>query len=465
MTQGWRSTRSGFTLAVLSTVAALVATTAGVPSLSETVGAQGQDLAARLSGDLTPVGAVRAGNADGSIPAWTGGLPKTPPIEWKTGYADPFAADRTLYVITAANAAQYKDVLSAGHMALLRRDARTFRMEVYPTRRSAAYPDEVLAEVKNQAGLARTDGFHVSVPGKTTVPFPVPVDGLQVMWNHVFRWRGGSSERQFIWAPVAASGQFFVVRLRQAVVFDQHGYMEDRYSRPGRLFNGHSFFMSPPSALGLRTLTWEPIDPMSTSRSRWVYIPQTMDTRRQPSYDYDQQEPITNGLRTADQNDGWNGSPDRYDWKLVGKKELLVGYNAYRLADRTLRYPDIIRPRNLDPALLRYEKHRVWVVEATARKFHSYYRRVFYVDEDTWQVAQEEIYNKQGQLYRFGDHHMMQFYDVPAPWYAATIHHDLRTGAYLVTYLNNMEPFPNRWGFKGRLADFLPSNIRVLGLQ
>ena len=174
---------------------------------------------------------------------------------------------------------------------------------------------------------------------------------------------------------------------------------------------------------------------------------------------------MTNGLRTADQNDGWNGSPDRYTWKLIGKRELLIGYNAYKLADRRLRYPDIIRARNLDPDLLRYEKHRVWVVEATARKYHAYYRRIFYVDEDTWQVAQEEIYNKRGQLYRFGDHHMMQFYDVPAPWYAVTIHHDLRTGAYLVTYLNNMEPFPSRWGFKGRLADFLPSSIRVLGLQ
>ena len=107
----------------------------------------------------------------------------------------------------------------------------------------------------------------------------------------------------------------------------------------------------------------------------------------------------------------------------------------------------------------------MWVVEATQRKPHKFYRRIFYVDEDTWQVAQEEIYDKQGRLVRFGDHHMMQFYDVQVPWYGVTIHHTLASGTYLVTYLNNMEPFATRWGFKGQLVDYLPSRLRTLGLQ
>ena len=128
----------------------------------------------RLDADLTPVGAQRAGNADGSIPAWAGGLPKAPPIDPKVGCLDPFADDKPLVTIRAANAAEYKDLLSAGHMALLKRDARTFRMHVYPTRRSA-------------------------------VPFPIPEDGLRAMWNHVFRWRGGSAEPQYIWAPIRST--------------------------------------------------------------------------------------------------------------------------------------------------------------------------------------------------------------------------------------------------------------------
>ena len=215
----------------------------------------------------------------------------------------------------------------------------------------------------------------------------------------------------------------------------------------------------------MRVATWEPIDPLKDVRARWVFLPQTLDTRRVPSYDYDLQPLLTAGRITADQVDGWNGAPDCFEWKLVGKRELLIGYNAYRLADRSLRYPDIIKARNLDPDLLRYERHRVWVVEATRVKHHKFYRRVFYVDEDTWQVAQEETYDKKGNLERFGDYHMIQFYDVQVPWYAAAVNHEIESGAYLVTYLNNMEPFPTRWGFMGQMNDYIPSRLRSLGLE
>ena len=419
--------------------------------------------AGRLAADLTPVGAERAGNADGTIPAWTGGLPRTEPIHWAIGYTDPFADDKALFTVTAANAEQYKDLLSVGHLAMLKRDPRTFRIHVYPTRRSAAWPEEVLGEARKHAGLAKTDGYHVRDVGRSAVPFPIPDNALQVMWNHVFRWRGGSFERQYIWAPVAGGGNYYTVKVRQSVAFDQQGYVEPPHQ--GRLFDSTSVFFAPPSAIGLRSATWEPIDPVEEPRARWVFLPQTLDTRRLPSYDYDTTEPYTGGLRTADQNDGWNGAPDLFDWKLLGKVERLIGYNAYKLADRRLRYDDIIKKHHVDADLLRYERHRVWVVEATQRKHHKYYRRIFYVDEDTWQVAQEEVYDRQGKLVRFGDHQMIQLYDVMVPWYAATVHYDLASGAYLVSGLSNMEPFPTRWGFKGQMVDYLPSSLRGMGLR
>jgi hypothetical protein len=419
--------------------------------------------AARLGADLTPVGAERAGNADGTIPAWTGGLPRIAPIDWTVGYVDPFADDKPLFTITAANAEQHKALLSPAHVVMLKRDPRTFRIHVYPTRRSAAWPEEVLAEVKKHAGVAKTDGYHVRDVGRSTVPFPIPADGLQVMWNHVFRWRGGSFERQFVWAPVAAGGNFYIVKARQNVVFDQHGYMEQ--SREGRLYNSTSLFLAPPSAIGLRAATWEPVDPVEEPRARWLFVPQNLDTRRLPSYDYDTAELYTGGLRVADQNDGWNGAPDLFEWKLLGKVERFIGYNAYKLADRRLAYADIIKKHHLDADLLRYERHRVWVVEATQRKHHKFYRRIFYVDEDTWQVAQEEIYDREGALVGFGDHHMIQFNDVMVPWYAVTVHVNLKSGAYLVSNLENQEPFPTRWGFKGQLVDYLPSSLRGMGLR
>lgn len=418
---------------------------------------------ARLGTDLTPVGAERAANAAGTIPAYAGGLAKKA-IDPAVGYADPYAEDRPLYTITAANMTQYAQFLSTGSQTLLKRDVKNhWRMNVYPTRRSAAYPADVLATVKTEAGKASIDGYHIRNVGKTTVPFPMPTDPLQVMWNHVFRWRGGSFERQWVSAPVAPSGAFYLLKVHLNVAFDQQGYVED--PQPDLLYRGNQYFMSPTPAIGTKQLQFQPIDPAADPPVRWVYTPQNDDVRRLPAYDYDTLEAFTGGLRTSDQNDGWNGAPDRYTWKLVGKRELIIGYNAYRIADRALKYKDIIRARNLDPDLMRYELHRVWVVEATRRIRHTYFKRIFYVDEDTWQVAQEEIYNEAGKLVRFGDHQMMQFYDVMVPWYAATIHHDINTASYLVSYLDNQEPLPLRWGFKGRTAEFVPNSLRTLGIK
>ena len=467
MTQTTTVTALAVALAAIALVARLVGFQAAPPANAKAGGAQQAltpERVVRLGEDLTPIGAERAGNAAGSIPGWTGGLPKSPPVDWSVGYTDPFVGEQPLFTITAANAEKYKDILSPGHLAIFKRDRLSFRMNVYPSHRSAAYPQDVMDEVKQHAGQSIEDGHHIRNVGRTTVPFPIPQDGLQVMWNHVFRWRGGSFERQFVWAPVAPTGGFYIVRVRLNVAFDQQGYVVE--SRPDRLYNANQFFLSPPSAIGYRQVQWEPIDPLGTYRIRWLHVTQTLDDRRLPSYEYDTIEPYTGGLRDADQNDGWNGAPDRYNWRLVGKQERLIGYNGYKLADRTLKYPEIIRAHHLNPDLLRYERHRVWVVEATLRKGRAerLYRRIFYVDEDTWQVAQEEVYNKKGQMTRFGDHHMIQFYDVLVPWYAVTIHHDMVTGAYLVQYLDNQEAFPPRWGFKARIADYLPSNLRSLGL-
>ena len=117
-----------------------------------------QEEADRLGGDeLTPMGAERAGNADGTIPAWTGGLQELP-----AGYVEgeplvnPFPNDEPLFTITAANHEQYKDRLSPGQIALLKRYPDTFRMPVYQSRRTAAYPERLYAEYKQDALTAET---------------------------------------------------------------------------------------------------------------------------------------------------------------------------------------------------------------------------------------------------------------------------------------------------------------------
>lgn len=419
---------------------------------------------ARLGNELTPVGAERAGNAAGTIPPWTGGLPAKP-IDEAVGYVDPFADDKILFTISAANADQYRDQLSPGQLALLALYPETFRINVYPTRRSAAWPQAVLDQVKKQAPLARTEGDRLLDVGKSAVPFPIPDEARQLMWNHVLRWRGGSVNRTFTWFPVAANGRFFTVRVNDYFAFDQQGFMNE--SRPNRLFNLRGTYLAPTAIEGQMTLVWEPIDPVAHNRDTWAFDTRWQRVRRLPSLSHDDVDPRTQGMRLSDQYDGWNGAPDRYDWKIAGKREMYIQYNAYKLSDKTLRYRDIIEPGHPKPELLRYELHRVWVVEATLRPGarHRYPKRTFYLDEDTWQVVGEDAYNAAGQLWRVGDHATMQFYDVMVPWYRATIHYDLLARSYLISFLDNEERQPWRFGWIGDMVDFLPSNLRRLGTR
>ena len=84
----------------------LAATTASAGASEEEI--------ARLGGpELTPVGAERAGNADGTIPEWTGGV-TTPPAGWEPGQKriDLFADDKILFTIDASNVDQIRETSS-----------------------------------------------------------------------------------------------------------------------------------------------------------------------------------------------------------------------------------------------------------------------------------------------------------------------------------------------------------------
>lgn len=422
-----------------------------------------QDLV-RLDGDLTPVGAERAGNAAGTIPAWTGGLPQQD-IDPAVGYLDPYAEDPRLFTITAENADQFADQLSAGYLEMFRQYPDSYRMHIYPTRRSANWPQHVLHEVKKQAPLAYTENYGLFDVGKSAVPFPITDDPLQMMWNHSLRWRGGSVRRVYAWFPVDRRGRYFTVRLLEAMAFDQQGYMAK--PRPNRLFNVYGLYLAPANIEGQITLIWEPVNPTAQSRQTWTYQTVSRRVQRSPSLAYDDLDPRTTGLRTVDQFDGWNGAPDLYDWKLLGKREMYIPYNSYKLSSKQLKYKDILKPGHINPDLLRYELHRVWVIEATLRpgKRHRYPRRIFYLDEDTWQVSMEEDYDRGGALWRFGNHPAMQFYDALVPWYRATIFHDFKAGAYLASDLENQSPRPRQWGWIGDINDFLPVNLRRLGTR
>lgn len=411
---------------------------------------------------LTPVGAERDGNQNNIIPAWTGGLCK-PPAEWhpSSGYTDPFANEKPLATITAANALQYKDQLSPGLLSLLKQYPN-FKMPVYPSHRTAAYPTSVLQRAQDQAGKAQLQGYSVTNLGKSTIPFPEPKTGLEVISNHLLRYVGGGVERQSDSFAVRANGSYMRIGFKDFRVYDENF---DK-SMDNRLFSYLGWFTHPAELIGTTYLVHEPIDQVKESRKAWVYNAGQRRVRRAPDLAYDNVQNGSDGLAVVDQYDGYNGAPDRYEWRLKEKREMLVSYNGYRIGDKGLSYDNIIQKSTVNPEHMRYELHRVWVVEATlkAGQSHAYAKRVLYLDEDSWSVLLSEAYDSRGQLWRVGIHGLVQYYDACLPWYRFELWHDLTNGSYVLTGLDNAYRDTWKFGIKGKMADFSVDALRRLGM-
>ena len=417
---------------------------------------------ARLGKDLTPIGAERAGNAEGTIPAWEGGLTQ-PPAGWtpQQGYVDPFPDDKPLFTITAANAGQHADRLTPGMQALLRKYPQHFRMNVYPTRRTAALPREVTDRVREQAPKVELNGFGLRNLGGSTTPFPIPSNGLEAIWNHLVRYVGGGTTRVGHSFPVRANGDYYKIGFRSSRIYAQN--MAD--PEPNRLFYALGYFTEPATLRGTIFLVHEPVDQVAEQRSAWIYNAGQRRVRRAPDLAYDGINDGSEGMIVTDQVDGYNGAPDRFEWKLAGKREMYIPYNTYKVGDKSLKYKDIVGQHTLNADLVRYELHRVWVVEGTLKpgQRHVYGKRTFYLDEDSWSVVSEDAYDNRGGLWRVALLGMVQYYDAVVPWYRFGAVHDLTTGGYIAGGLDNEIREPIQFGVKGRLMDFQPDALRRLG--
>lgn len=400
--------------------------------------------AARLDRELTPMGAERAGNASGTIPAWTGGI-TAPPSGWVAGEReiDPFAGDAALYTISAENIEAHADVLCAGHEALLRAHPETRRMHVYPTRRSASYPDWVNAAVRENATRARVvlEGKGSVAGARIGPPFPIPKLGVEVVWNHNLRWRGARVARSDGSAAVTSLGKYAVVQSEQLIGLPYGAREADAFGRefPNLLFGLRTMVFSPSRLAGNAALVIEPIDQTNAPRKSWNYNREFRRVFRNPWQAYDFPAQYSDGLRTVDDFWLYSGPPDRYEWKLLGKRELLIPYNAYRLHAGDVGPAQILGRHHVESDLARYEVHRVWVVEGTLRagEKHLYARRVFYVDEDSWQIAMAESYDAEGRLWRVNEAHALNYYGVPVLWTTLEVFHDLKEDRYLVMGLDN----------------------------
>ncbi|MGE8066001.1 DUF1329 domain-containing protein [Pseudomonas sp. NPDC089569] len=420
--------------------------------------------ATRLDTALTAVGAERGGNADGSIPAWSGGMkPGAAAVSPIGNYADPFAGEKPLYTVDKSNLAQYKSQLSSGQQAMFARYP-DYRMRVFPTHRTARLPQKYQDQSRaNLTGVTLEEGGY-GLKGYTFgVPFPEPTQALEVLWNHLTRFRGGALHREFASAVVQARGDNTVVTYDALSAFREN--VADIEPDANLLYYTRVLTLSPSRYSGEVTLVQEPLNQITEPRAAWQYIPGQRRVRRAPTVAYDNSARYSFGQVVSDSVDGYNGAPDRYDWTLIGKQEMLVGYNAFQLASKDLKYTDLLTPGYLNPDKVRYEKHRVWVIEGTLKPSarHVYAKRRFYIDEDTWQIMASDIYDSRGELWRNYESYMTQQHDLELPFTAMEATYDLISGGYATNYMTNEVQKKMDIGFSTPKAEFTPAQLKRLG--
>jgi hypothetical protein len=422
----------------------------------------------KLGKSLTPMGAEMAGNADGSIPAWKP-LPKNAgTVDSKGFLSNPFASEKPLFTITAQNVDQYKEKLAPGQYAMFKRYPETFKMPVYPSHRGSTVPDDVFAAIKrNATNTNLVSGGNGLENFETAVPFPIPKTGVEVIWNHITRYRGGSVTRLVTQATPQPNGSYSLVYFQDQFVFRDKMKDYDPKNPGNILFYFKQKVTAPARLAGGVLLVHETLDQVKEPRSAWVYNAGQRRVRRAPQVSYDGPGTAADGLRTSDNLDMFNGAPDRYDWKLEGKKEMYIASDSYKLDDPKLKYSDIIKAGHINQDLARYELRRVWHVVATLKEGqrHIYAKRDFYIDEDTWQAAVIDHYDGRGQLWRVAEAHAEDYYDKQVPWYALETLYDLQSGRYLALGMKNEEKSAYDFGFQATTADFTPAALRQDGVR
>jgi hypothetical protein len=423
---------------------------------------------AKLNTELTPMGAVRGANKDGSIPAWNGGITSAP-AGYTVGdhHIDPFSTDKVEYTITASNVEQYKTMLTPGQVKLFETYPATYKMNVYQSRRSASYPEHVYqASIDNAGRTELVEGGNGIENAAVGIPFPVPKDGLEAIWNHILRYRGEAITRQGGQAAPTASGDYTYLGFDDQLMipYGEKAASAAKLKETNILFKFKQKVTEPARLAGTALLVHETMNQIQTPRQAWTYNTGQRRVRRAPNVAYDTPGTASDGLRTTDDFDMFNGAPNRYNWTLKGKQELLIPYNDYRLHSDSLKYADILQPGHINPEHVRYEKHRVWVVEASLKSDtrHTYKKRVFFIDEDSWQIAVTDIYDNRDELYRVGVAHGINYYEVPTQWSTLEVFHDLQSRRYIAMGLDNEAKM---YDFSAKLKDisFTSSALRREG--
>lgn len=423
--------------------------------------------AAKLKTTLTPFGAERAGNKDGSIPEWTGGY-TTPVPGFVNGgkRPDPFAADKPAYAITAKNYEQYADKLSEGSKLMFKRHA-DFRMDVYATRRTFAAPQYMYDRTaKSATTVTMVDGAGGPIPKGYAggIAFPIPKTGEEVMTNHQLRWNGGGSSQ---------TNRGYIITAEGKVIFSAENLIEGVYPHNqetpvGADWDGYRTqfritTLAPLISKGSATLAWGNID--NDKALTWTYLTGQRRVRKLPNSCCDTPAPNAAGTLIFDEVQLWEGKLDRFDWKLVGKKELIIPANTNRTMQP--KEADLIKPHFLNPDHVRWELHRVWVVEATLRagQRHVYAKTTYYVDEDSWIMVLSDRYDAQNTLAKTMLALPFVLPEYPMTSSVSFASYDLTTGAWSVQNLLNEQASQYKVVKKFPSNHFSPDALEAEGVR
>jgi len=388
--------------------------------------------------DLTPSGAEKAGTSSG-IPAWT--APGALENGWSPGKRRldffKYKSDKPLYVIDASNVDQYADKLNPGQVALIKQ-TKGYTMPVYPTRRTCGMPDFVAENTKKNIGFAKMspDGTALADAYLPGFPFPHPKTGAEAMWNAKLGYRGVGIEFR---------DQITMTSPRKGSSGDGLKFVSDTWLYFPWGVKGGTTFSAAGQVEAMNYLTYKsPValagqGAMFTAYAAkpaevFYYFPGQRRTRRMPTYAYDAPQIGFDNQYNIDEAYVFSGLLDRFDWKLIGKKEMLIPYNALGMYDFTAKYEDAYQPDFINPAYRRYELHRVWVVEATVKQGvrHSAPKRLFYIDEDSWGLAGAVDYDAQGKISKVREGYSIPVYETGACMSLVFAQYNLNDGRYVV---------------------------------
>jgi hypothetical protein len=396
-------------------------------------GAVPEPEAKQLGKNLTAVGAEMAGNKDGSIPAYTGGL-TTPPANYQKGSGirpDPFAGEKPLFSIDAQNMDKYADKLTEGVKGMMKKYP-SYRIDVYPTHRTQAFPQKVLDNTVKNASRCKTTlgGLALSAECRGGLPFPIAKTGYEAMWNHLVIYSGDRMEFHANAFFMDSSGR--LIKIDDFNATYDWPYYNDTASMP-EVYSRVRADKLLPRIVGSATILWEYMNPVEQPRRAWSYSPGQRRVRAAPDFSYDTPTDASGGIETYDDITMFSGVMDRYDFKLVGTKEMYIPYNIYKASYET-KAEDLFKPNHLNPDKVRWELHRVQVVEGTLKegKRHVYGKRVYYFDEDKG-AAMADIYDLSGKLWRVKLSGAAPSYDIPAANYRGGLTYDLVNGTYYMS--------------------------------